>query len=108
IAETYRRREIQLAYNVEHGFVPQGIKKAVKDITDRVKAVAESRAPYMTRRQAMSKDEMFRVVKDLETQMKAAAKNLEFEKAAMMRDEIFELRRILAVDEKGPLSSARS
>ena len=55
----------------------------------------------------MSKDEMFRVVKDLETQMKAAAKNLEFEKAAMMRDEIFELRRILAVDEKGPLSSAR-
>ena len=108
IDETYRRRDIQNAYNLEHGIVPQGIRKAVKDITDRVKAVAEARAPYTTRRQAMSKDEMFRVVKDLETQMKAAAKNLEFEKAAMMRDEIFELRRILAVDEKGPLSSARS
>ena len=108
IDETYRRRDIQNAYNLEHGIIPQGIRKAVKDITDRVKAVAETRAPYMTRRQAMSKEEMFRVVKDLETQMKAAAKNLEFEKAAMMRDEIFELRRILAVDEKGPLSSARS
>ena len=108
IDETYRRRDIQHAYNLEHGIVPQGIRKAVKDITDRVKAVAESRAPYMTQRQTMSRDEMFRVVKDLETQMKAAAKNLEFEKAAMMRDEIFELRRILAVDEKGPLSSARS
>ena len=108
IDETYRRRDIQNAYNLEHGIVPQGIKKAVKDITDRIKAVAETRAPYVTQRQAMSRDEMFRVVKDLETQMKVAAKSLEFEKAAMMRDEIFELRRILAVDEKGPLSSAQS
>ncbi len=108
IDETYRRRDIQNAYNLEHGIVPQGIKKAVKDITDRIKAVAETRAPYMAQRQAMSRDEMFRVVKDLETQMKVAARSLEFEKAAMMRDEIFELRRILAVDEKGPLSSAQS
>ena len=108
IDETYRRRDIQNTHNLEHGIVPQGIRKAVKDITDRVRAVAETRAPYMTQRQAMSRDEMFRVVKDLETQMKAAARGLEFEKAAMMRDEIFELRRILAVDEKGPLSSARS
>ena len=105
IDETYRRRDIQNAYNLEHGIVPQGIKKAVKDITDRIKAVAETRAPYVTQRQAMSRDEMFRVVKDLETQMKVAAKSLEFEKAAMMRDEIFELRRILAVDEKGSLPS---
>jgi excinuclease ABC subunit B len=108
IDETYRRRDIQNAYNLEHGIVPQGIKKAVKDITDRIKAVAETRAPYVTQRQAMSRDEMFRVVKDLETQMKVAAKSLEFEKAAMMRDEIFELRRILAVDEKGSLPPARS
>ena len=108
IDETYRRRDIQNAYNLEHGIVPQGIKKAVKDITDRIKAVAETRAPYVTQRQAMSRDEMFRVVKDLETQMKVAAKSLEFEKAAMMRDEIFELRRILAVDEKGSLPSAQS
>ena len=106
IDETYRRRGIQNAYNEEHGIVPQGIKKAVKDITDRVKGVAETRASYSTQRKAMSRDEMFRVVKDLEVQMKASAKNLEFEKAAMFRDEIYELRRILVMDEKGPLPIA--
>ena len=103
IDETYRRRGIQNAHNLEHGIVPQGIVKAVKDITERVKMVAESRAPYMTQRKTMSRDQMFRVIKDLEVQMKGAAKNLEFEKAAMLRNEIFELRRLLAVDEKGPL-----
>ena len=105
IDETYRRRSIQDAFNQEHGIVPQGIKKAVKDITDRVKAVAESRAPYMARRKEMSRDDMFRVTKDLEVQMKAAAKNLEFEKAAMLRDEVYELRRVLAMDEKSPVPS---
>ena len=108
IDETYRRRGIQDAYNKEHGVVPQGIRKAVKDITDRVRMVAETRAPYMTQRKAMSKDEMFRVVKDLETQMKASARNLEFEKAAMLRDEVFELRRLLVMEEKAPLAPARS
>ena len=108
IDETYRRRSIQNTYNLKHGIVPQGIKKAVKDITERVKMVAEGRAPYMTQRKAMSRDEMYRVVKDLETQMKAAAQSLEFEKAAMFRDEIFELRRLLVVEEKGPLSPVRS
>ena len=108
IDETYRRRGIQDAYNKEHGIVPQGIRKAVKDITDRVRMVAETRAPYMTQRKAMSKDEMFRVVKDLETQMKASARNLEFEKAAMLRDEVFELRRLLVMEEKAPLAPARS
>ncbi len=107
IDETYRRRGIQDAHNVSHGIVPQGIKKAVKDITDRVRMVAETRAPYMTNRKAMSKDEMFRVVKDLETQMKAAARNLEFEKAAMLRDEVYELRRLLVMEEKAPLASSR-
>ena len=107
IDETNRRRSIQDAFNQEHGIVPQGIKKAVKDITDRVKAVAESRAPYMARRKEMSRDDMFRVTKDLEVQMKAAAKNLEFEKAAMLRDEVYELRRVLAMGEKSPVPSGR-
>ena len=70
--------------------------------------MAETRSPYVVERKAMSKDEIFRVVKDLESQMKAAAKGLEFEKAAMFRDEMLELRRLLAIDEKGPLSSPRS
>ena len=108
IEETYRRRTIQDAHNIEHGIVPKGIKKAVKDITDRVKSVAETRAPYLAQRRAMPRDEMFRVIKDLESQMKGAARNLEFEKAAMLRDEIVELRRILAIDETGPLPSARA
>ena len=107
IDETYRRRDIQDAYNQEHGIVPQGIRKAVKDITDRVKKVGETRAAYATQRKTMSRDEMFRVVKDLESQMKFSAKNLEFEKAAMLRDEIFELRRLLVIEEKGSLAAAR-
>ena len=106
--ETYRRRGIQEAHNAEHDIVPQGIRKAVKDITERVRAMAENRAAYTTQRKSMTKDEMFRVVRDLESQMKAAARGLEFEKAAMLRDEIYELRRILAVDEKAPDLKARA
>ena len=56
----------------------------------------------------MSRDELFRVVKDLEVQMRAAARGLEFEKAAMLRDEIVELRRLLALDETAPLSPVSS
>jgi excinuclease ABC subunit B len=108
IGETYRRRGIQDAFNRQHGIVPRGIRKAVKDITDRVKMVAESPAPYTTQRRVLSKEEMFRVVKELESQMKAAARNLEFEKAAMLRDEMYELRRVMVLEEKGPLSSAPS
>ena len=108
IDETYRRRSIQDAHNREHGIVPKGIKKAVRDITERVRGVAETREQYRTHRKAMSRDEMFRLVKDMEVQMKAAARNLEFEKAAMFRDEIYELRRILALDERGPVTTSRT
>ena len=95
--ETNRRREIQGAHNQEHGIVPQGIQKAVKDITERVKAISEDRAPYVAERKLLSEDELFRVAKDLEGQMKLAAKNLEFEKAAMFRDEVVEIRRLMAL-----------
>ncbi len=108
IGETNRRRQLQDAHNKANGIVPQGIRKSVRDITDRVKGIAETRAPYMARKQPMPKDQMFRVIKDLEAQMKAAAQNLEFEKAAMFRDEVYELRRILALDEKGPLLSLKA
>jgi excinuclease ABC subunit B len=89
--ETSRRRRIQEAYNREHGITPQGIKKAIKDITERVQAVAETRVPYAAT--PISKEEMTQLIKQLESQMKAAAKNLEFEKAAMIRDRIIELRK---------------
>ncbi|MFC1985537.1 excinuclease ABC subunit UvrB [Chloroflexota bacterium] len=89
--ETARRREIQEAYNKEHGITPQGIRKAIKDITERVRVVAETRAPYVTA--PTSKEDVTRLIKELESQMKTAARNLEFEKAALLRDRIIELRK---------------
>ena len=95
IGETYRRREIQAAHNIKHGITPQGIQKAIRDITERVKMVAEARPAYRVNRD-LPKDDLLRVIKDLESQMKQAAKNLEFEKAALLRDEMVELRKVLA------------
>ena len=100
IDETYRRRNLQDVYNRENSIEPQSIQKAVHDITESIKGIAESRGSYRTVRQEMSREDMFRVIKDLEVQMKDAARNLEFEKAAQVRDEIFELRRVLAVEER--------
>jgi len=91
IEETSRRHEVQEAYNKEHGITPQGIRKAIKDITERVQAVAETRTPYAVT--PISKEEIAQLIRQLESQMKAAAKNLEFEKAAMIRDRIIELRK---------------
>ncbi|MBI3040154.1 MAG: excinuclease ABC subunit UvrB [Chloroflexi bacterium] len=91
IDETHRRRQIQQAYNAEHGITPQGIRKAIKDITERVKQVAETRTPYVAA--PLAKEDIARLIKDLEAQMKTAARNLEFEKAALLRDRIIELRK---------------
>jgi excinuclease ABC subunit B len=92
IEETKRRRRIQEEYNDKYGITPQGIRKAIKDITDRVKAVAETKVAYDAGTPT-NKEDVIRLIKDLEAQMKAAAKNLEFEKAAMLRDRIIELRK---------------
>jgi excinuclease ABC subunit B len=100
IDETYRRRNIQGVFNKEHGIEPKSIQKEVHDITEGIKAIAESRASYRVVRQELSREDMFRVVKDLDAQMKEAARNLEFEKAAQLRDEMFELKRLLAAEEK--------
>jgi excinuclease ABC subunit B len=106
IDETYRRREIQAAYNKEHGIEPRGIIKEIKDLTDRVRAAAEEQTVYEAGKAAskagviaeLPKDEVLRIVKDLESQMKTAARDLEFEKAALLRDQIVELRRLMEVD----------
>ena len=100
IDETDRRRTIQTNFNKEHGIEPQSIQKEVHDITESIKGIAENRARYNVARQEMSRSDMYKVVKDLEVQMKDAAKNLQFEKAAQFRDEIYELRRILALEEQ--------
>ncbi|HJX03425.1 MAG TPA: excinuclease ABC subunit UvrB [Dehalococcoidia bacterium] len=89
--EILRRRKIQEDYNREYGITPSSIKKAIRDITQRVKVVAEKGEEYGVPR--LGKDELVRLIKDLEIQMKKAAKKLEFEKAALIRDKIIELRR---------------
>jgi len=103
IKETERRRAIQLAYNKEHNITPVGVSKAVKDLTDRVRKAAEERAPYAVGTPAgelpIPKDELAKLIKDLEKQMKQAAKDLEFEKAAALRDQVIELRRTMALEE---------
>ncbi|MFP4640722.1 MAG: excinuclease ABC subunit UvrB [Dehalococcoidia bacterium] len=96
IDETRRRRKIQEEYNRQHGITPEGIKKAIRDITDqlqRSKAVAEQKPEYGTGE--IPKEEVARQIKNLESQMKTAAKNLEFEKAALLRDQIIELRKVM-------------
>ncbi len=100
IGETNRRREIQIAYNRENGIVPASIVKSVRDITSRV-AVAEEQADYNTTPvetlspAELPKQELARMVRELEGQMKTAAKSLEYEKAALLRDQIIELRRVM-------------
>jgi excinuclease ABC subunit B len=101
IDETYRRRAKQQAYNEAHGLTPMGIKKAIRDITERVRAVARAHeeTAHASTAADLPKDELYRLIKDLEAQMKEAARALEFEKAALLRDQVIELRRTLAVEE---------
>jgi excinuclease ABC subunit B len=100
IEETMRRRKIQEDFNREHGITPQGIRKAVRDITERVKAaaVAEKKAAY-TVAIPPTREATARLVRDLETQMKQAARALEFEKAALIRDRIIELRKEMVIED---------
>jgi excinuclease ABC subunit B len=102
--EIKRRRSIQETYNAEYSITPQGIKKAIKDITERVRTevtgVAEEHAGYDL--SAMSRKDKARLVDSLEKQMKKASKNLEFETAALLRDRIIELRRDLVTDKLPP------
>ena len=95
IDETDRRRSLQHAYNQENGITPQGIRKAVRDITERVRAIAKTKTPYAVDGD-MPKDDLARLIKDLESQMKTASDNLEFEKAALLRDQIVDLRKVMA------------
>ncbi len=102
IDETYRRREIQLQYNAEHGITPMSIVKEIRDLTDRVKAAAEDGAGYDSSSPdgvitEIPPDELARLIKDLERQMQQAAQQLEYERAALIRDQIIQLRRVQEV-----------
>ena len=95
IRETYRRRELQEKYNIDNNITPTGIHKAVKDISERVRTSVQNEIDVFVNNDNMSKESMVKVIKGLETQMKKAAKSLEFEQAAMLRDEISELRKLM-------------
>ncbi len=97
--ETNRRRVIQVKYNEEHGIIPASIVKAVRDLTDSMRAPAEGKDKAALGK--LPKDELARLIKELEKQMKQAAQELEFEKAALLRDQIFALRQETE-DEKLP------
>ncbi len=101
IGETNRRREIQERFNLENDIEPQGIVKSIRDLTDRVKVMAESSAEYTAEGEPpvmdlvkLPKDELARLIKQIEVEMREAAKALEFEKAAALRDQLIELRQV--------------
>ena len=96
IEETERRRLIQQSYNEENGITPQGIRKAIRDITERVKSVVEPSREDLINGLELPKEDLVRLIKDLELQMKSASKDLEFEKAAIVRDQILDLKKIVA------------
>ncbi len=108
IEETNRRRSKQVNYNTEHNIEPASIVKAIHDLTERLGAatsVAEPRAGYGAGGKSavpVPPNELKRLIHEMEGQMKQAAKNLEFEKAAVLRDQIYELRNLLAEETDMP------
>ena len=101
IEETARRREIQARHNLENDIEPQSIVKSIRDLTDRVRVLAESKdvyaaeeegKPRMLEASDLSADDLAKLIKQVEREMKEAAKALEFERAAALRDQLMELR----------------
>jgi excinuclease ABC subunit B len=103
ISETERRRKIQEDYNKAHGITPVSIVKQIRDLTDRVKIMVadQSGQPLPDTQKpdlnTMAKEDLYKLARELEKEMKAAATNLEFEKAAALRDQLYELRGALAL-----------
>jgi len=96
IDETNRRREIQEAYNEEHGITPTTIKKAVRDLIAVSKAVAQTEVKLKKDPESMSQKELKNLISQLEKQMRQAAADLNFEQAAELRDKMIELKKNLA------------
>ncbi len=101
IDETNRRRRLQTSFNERHNITPRGIKKEIKTLSERIKEMsgvsieaADGKAVSVALA-GIPRDEALRLIKELESQMRAAAKQLEFEKAAQLRDQIIEIRRAM-------------
>jgi excinuclease ABC subunit B len=100
IEETNRRRAIQVEYNKRHGIEPQTVNKAIRDLIQADMVVAEEKAAYragpdLTQADRMPLDQIVELIAQMEVQMREAGKALEFERAAQIRDEIAELRRLV-------------
>jgi excinuclease ABC subunit B len=99
IDETNRRRKLQTLFNETHNITPRGIKKDVKTLSERIRAMsgvtteASDGKTIAVALAGIPRDEAVRLIKDLESQMRSAAKQLEFEKAGQLRDQIIEIRR---------------
>ncbi len=99
IDETNRRRKLQTSFNESHHITPRGIIKDVRTLSERIKAMSGANVDAADAKSVamalagIPKDEALRLIKDLESQMRTAAKQLEFEKAAQLRDQIIEIRR---------------
>jgi superfamily II DNA/RNA helicase len=113
IGETNRRRAIQERYNQDHGIEPVTIVKGIRDINDRLRAVAEAHGTYATapgQERAfteMAKGQVEKLVGQMEAEMRQAARDLEFERAAALRDEIQEIR-LRVLDEDASAAVARA
>jgi hypothetical protein len=114
IYETNRRRSIQEAYNQEHGIEPTTIVKGIRDLNDQLRTVAEGTTMYVSEREArdarlleLDTKKVEELVRRMEAEMKAAAKELEFERAAALRDEIQQIRlRVLDEDQSAIIARA--
>ena len=105
IDETERRRIVQDAHNKANGIEPASIIKEVRDMTERIRTVAETKAPYVAA-ESLPKEDLARLVHELEAQMRTAARDLEFEKAALLRDQIVDLRKVMVDGEAWAPSGA--
>ena len=101
IEETNRRRQIQMKYNEEHGITPQTIKKAVRDLISISKEIAKEEVQFEKDPESMSRQELEKLIAQVQKQMQKAAADLNFEAAAELRDKMIELKQnLLALDEK--------
>ena len=111
IDETKRRRAKQMAYNKEHNIKPMTIVKAIYDLSERLSvssAVSDAKEDFRETKKRLPKNELKHALSELEKEMKEAAKNLEFEKAAELRDQVYELRGLLAdLEDVQPWKRAR-
>ncbi len=95
IEETNRRRELQKAYNEEHGITPRTIQKAVRDLIRISREVAQEELQFEKDPESMSEKELEKLIGDVQKKMKKAAADLNFEAAAMLRDQMVELKKQL-------------